>query len=291
MDGRLDQGAMTMLDASPAAAFRARIGAGADPRLSEGLAQLVEMLGALVTRLNLNRHELRTVIGFLTAVGDACSDNRQEWVLLADTLGLSSTVETLAARRPGGATPNTVPGPFYRADAPFRSSGDSISIDGQGLPLTITATVADLDGLPVAGALVEVWQANGAGLYENQEPDLQPDYNLRGQFRTGPDGRVTLRSVRPAGYSIPADGPVGRLLSQVGIPLERPAHIHFRITATGFQQLTTHVFDRADPAIARDPLFAVNPALLTDFTPQPDGSWTTAFRFVLARARPGESII
>ncbi len=291
MDGQGDNRASAMLDIAPAAAFRSRFGPAADERLAVALAMLVDSIGALAATLNLSRQELRAIIGFLTDVGEACSDQRQEWVLLADTLGLSSTVERLSVRRPADATPNTVPGPFYRPDAPKRANGDSISIDGKGESLTMTLTVTDLDGLPVPHAVVEVWQANGEGLYENQEPDLQPEFNLRGQFCTDAAGQVTIRSVRPAGYAIPADGPVGRLLGRLGIRLDRPAHIHFRITAPGFQRLTTHVFDRADPAIAHDPLFAVQSALLTDFIPGPDGTWTTAFRFVLARARPGEDVV
>jgi hydroxyquinol 1,2-dioxygenase len=291
MDGRGENAAAAMFDIAPAAAFRSRIGPATDDRLAETLVTLVDTLGNLITSLNLSRQELRAAIAFLTEVGEACSDQRQEWVLLADTLGLTTTVERLAVRRPDGATPNTLPGPFYRPDAPAYDEGDSISIDGKGEPLLIGLQVTDLDGLPVPQAFVEIWQANGDGLYENQEPDLQPEFNLRGQFRTGPDGRVTIRSVRPAGYAIPANGPVGRLLGQLGIRLDRPAHLHFRITAPGFQRLTTHVFDRADPAITRDPLFAVHAALLTDFIPGPDSLWSTTFRFVLARARPGEEVV
>jgi len=291
MDGRGENATAAMSDIAPAAAFRSRIGPGADNRLAEAVVTLVETLGNLATRLNLSRQELRATIGFLTDVGEACSDQRQEWVLLADTLGLTTTVERLAVRRPDGATPNTLPGPFYRADAPLCADGDSICMDGRGEPLAIRVLVTDLDGLPVPQALVEIWQANGDGIYENQEPDLQPELNLRGQFRTGPDGRVSIRSVRPAGYTIPANGPVGQLLGQLGIRLDRPAHLHFRITAPRFQRLTTHVFDRADPAIARDPLFAVHPSLLTDFIEGPDGFLSTEFHFVLARARPGEEVV
>jgi len=291
MDGRGDNGVAAMLDIGPATAFRTRMSPAADERLSGALSMLVESLGTLAASLNLSRQELRSIIGFLTEVGEACSDQRQEWVLLADTLGLSTTVERLSVRRPSGATPNTVPGPFHRPDAPKRVDGDTISIDGKGEALTICLTVNDLDGLPVPEAVVEVWQANSEGLYENQEPDLQPEFNLRGQFRTGTSGQLTIRSVRPVGYAIPADGPVGRLLGRLGIRLDRPAHIHFRISAPGFQRLTTHVFDRADPALAHDPLFAVHSALVTDFIPGPDRTWTTAFRFVLARARPGEEVV
>jgi protocatechuate 3,4-dioxygenase beta subunit len=275
----------------PAVAFRARMGAARDDRLGSAMAELVEALGGLVERLALTREEMRAVIAFLTEVGEACSDRRQEWVLLADTLGLSSTVEAVAVRRPAGATPNTLAGPFYRADAPSRADGESMSLDGRGEPLEMRLRVTDLDGEPVAGALVEVWQANGDGLYENQEPDLQPEFNLRGRYRSGADGRVTIRSVRPAGYDVPGDGPVGQLIARLGVGLRRPAHVHFRITAAGFQRLTTHLFDAADPAVERDPLFAVHPALLVQMEAAPGGGWRMEHRFVLARARAGEELV
>ncbi|MDF1709065.1 MAG: dioxygenase [Paracoccaceae bacterium] len=280
MDGR---GAST-LEERPAVAFASRVAGAPDRRLAMALSGLVEHMENLVTTLDLTRDDLRAILAFLTDVGEACSEQRQEWVLLADTLGLSSIVENQVSRRPAGATPNTLPGPFYRADAPARADGDSISFDGRGVPLHFAAEVTDLDGDPVAGARLEVWQANGDGLYENQDPDRQPEFNLRGVFRTDGTGRVSIRSVRPAGYAVPADGPVGQLARRLGLGLRRPAHMHFRITAAGFQTLTTHVFDAADPDIGRDPLFAVHPALLATFVPNGDGV-RAAYRFVLARAR------
>lgn len=273
---------------TPAGAIRARAEHAPDPRLAEILSVVAEHLGHVVAQTRASRDDLRRLIAFLTEVGEVTSDQRQEWVLLADTLGLTSLIEAQAVRRPDGATPNTLLGPFYRPGAPDRADGETISIDGKGEKVVFAATVTDLDGLPVPDALIEVWQANGEGAYENQEPDRQPDHNLRGRFRSGPDGRVTIRTVRPRGYAIPADGPVGRLLAQAGQGLRRPAHIHFRVSAPGFQRLTTHVFDRADPQIDRDPLFAVHPALLADFLPAAGGGWTVDYRFVLARARPGE---
>ncbi len=288
MDGRGRDQVREGLGQSPAAAFRSRVAASRDTRMAGAVAELVDSLSGLAERLALTREEMRAVIAFLTEVGEACSDRRQEWVLLADTLGLSSTVEAVAVRRPAGATPNTLAGPFYRADAPTRADGESMSLDGRGAPLEMRLRVTDLDGEPVAGALVEVWQANGDGLYENQEPDLQPEFNLRGRYRSGADGGLVIRSVRPAGYPIPADGPVGQLLTRLGIGLMRPAHVHFRISAAGFQRLTTHVFDGDDPALGADPLFAVHPALVAEIAPAPESGWRMEYRFVLARARAGE---
>jgi len=283
MDGRFHAAAPLAL--SPAQVLRART-AGAD-RLGAVLADLVQALADLAQRHGATRADLRAIIGFLTEVGEATSDKRQEWVLLADVLGLTSTIEALATRRPDGATPNTLPGPFYRPGAPLCADGDSISRDGRGEPLALSLQVRGLDSAPVAGARVEVWQANDQGLYENQEPDQQPDFNLRGTFTTGPLGSVTIRTVRPLGYGLPADGPVGALMARLGFPCQRPAHIHLRITAPGYQGLTTHIFDRSDPAIAADPLFAVHPALLVDLRPAEKG-WTTSFGAILAPASPNE---
>lgn len=286
MDGRT----APLVERLPARAFRARAGSGPDARLAKVLSTIVDHLSRVVAETGATRDDLRRLIGFLTEVGEYTSDQRQEWVLLADTLGLTSMVEAQVARRPEGATPNTLIGPFYRAGAPARADGQSISIDGKGEPLVVAASVVDLDGLPVPGAAVEVWQANAEGHYENQEPDRQPEYNLRGTYMTGADGAVTIRAVRPGRYGVPKDGPVGRLLMALGLNLTRPAHLHFRITAPGFQRLTTHVFDRADPTLDSDPLFAVHPMLATDFNREGDTLRAT-YRFVLARARAGEGDI
>lgn len=269
-------------DLLPAAQLAARLRAARDPRLAAITAALVQGLADLAQRHDMGRDDLRAAIAFLTEIGDACSDQRQEWVLLADALGLSSTLVQRLSERPEGATPETLAGPFYRPGAPRRKSGEAISLDNRGAPLLFIARVTGLDGAPVKGARLEVWQANGEGLFENQAPDLQPEFNLRGCYQTGDSGMVQIRTVRPRGYAIPDDGPVGRLLARLGLPKTRPAHLQFRITATGFQTLTTHVFDRSDPAIGHDPLFAVRPGLLVDFMPDKTEGLRAEFTFVLA---------
>lgn len=278
-------------DLLPVAQLAARLGRAPDARLAAIIAALVQALADLAQSHAMGRDDLRALIAFLTEVGDACSDQRQEWVLLADALGLSSTLEHRLTQRPEGATPQTLAGPFYRPHAPRRKSGEAICLDNRGAPLLFDARVTGLDGAPVRGARVEVWQANGEGLYENQAPDLQPEFNLRGCYQTGVSGTVQIRTVRPRGYALPDDGPVGRLLARLGLPKNRPAHLQFRITATGFQTLTTHVFDRSDPAIGFDPLFAVRPGLLVDFVPDSVEGLRAEFTFVLApdASAPGAS--
>lgn len=273
--------------------------------VAERLAQCAGPLPAFLTALVGHIHQAiketrpthadwRHAIEFLTEVGHASDHKRQEWVLLSDLLGVTALVEEINTRRPKGATPNTVRGPFYRADAPRLMSGADISLDGIGEPLAVTARVIDLDGNPVAGAKVETWQANVQGFYENQQPDLQPEFNLRGVFSTDADGGFSYRTVRPGGYTVPCDGPVGRMLHAIGYPLRRPAHLHFTITAPGFQTISTHVYDGHDPHLSQDALFGVKQELVGTFlpvgsldgpAPVRDNGWSLDFTFVMVRAR------
>ncbi|PHP66705.1 6-chlorohydroxyquinol-1,2-dioxygenase [Zhengella mangrovi] len=270
-----------------------RLKTARDERLSESLTAIVRHLHAVVAELRPSREELRSVIAFLTDVGHACDDHRQEWVLLFDLLGVSSLVEEINTVRPARATHNTVRGPFYRPDAPRLSLGASISLDGKGEPLVVRGKVVDLDGEPVANARVETWQANHEGLFENQQPDLQPEFNLRGIFSTNARGEFWYRSVKPKGYGVPSDGPAGQLLEQLGYPLRRPAHLHFQIAAPGFQTITTQVFDGNDPLLGEDALLSVRPDLIGTFRPVNDGTatpeWALDFTFTMARARRQEA--
>ncbi len=147
----------------------------------------------------------------------------------------------------------------------------------------------DLDGRPVAGATVETWQASADGFYENQRPDEQPEFNLRGIFTTAEDGSFAYSSVKPSGYEIPRDGPVGRLIQALGISARRPAHLHFHVTAPGFETLTTQIFDRLDAALHADPLFGVKTELLADIVHSTcEGGniqWAVEVPLVLVRAR------
>ena len=254
-------------------------------RLSDALATVVGELHTIIKEIRPTAEEWQQTIAFLTEVGHACEDKRQEWVLLADLLGLSALVEDMNSRRPPSATQNTVRGPFFRRDAPHLPLGANISLDGVGDPLTVSGIVQGLDGVPLAGAMVETWQANSQGFYENQQPDLQPEFNLRGVFTTDADGRFHYETIKPAGYSVPDDGPVGQMLDRIGFPLRRPAHLHFIIKATGFQPLTTHVFDRDDSKVGEDALFGVKRGLLGKFRKIAGEAtapkWTLDFTFVL----------
>jgi protocatechuate 3,4-dioxygenase beta subunit len=277
----------TLREDNSAEIVAGRIAAGSDPELGAALAKIAGFLHQAVRAVRPTTAQWRAAVEFLTEVGHASDERRQEWVLLSDLLGVTQLVEEINTRRPKGATPNTARGPFYRADAPMLDLGASISLDGQGEPLVVTGHVRDLDGNPLAGALVETWQANGSGLYENQQPDLQPEFNLRGVFRADAAGDFTYATVKPAGYRVPDDGPVGQLLGRLGYPLHRPAHLHFIVRAPSFDTLTTHVYDGRDPHLGEDALFGVKPELVGDFRAigagRP-GKWALDFTFVLARA-------
>lgn len=265
---------------------RARDADGSLPRV---LAAVVTHVHALIREIRPSREDWQTLIEFLTEVGHAADERRQEWVLLADLIGASALIEEINSRRPRGATPNTIRGPFFRGDAPVRALGANISLDGVGEALHVAGRVTDLDGLPVAGAEVVTWQANAHGFYENQQPDMQPEHNLRGIFRTDADGRFHYRSVVPAGYGVPDDGPVGHLMAKAGYPLRRPAHLHFLIRAKGFETITTHIFDSDDPNLGEDALFGVKPELIRTFEPC-DGAGQgrkVDLSFVMVRAKPG----
>ncbi len=250
---------------------RQRLAALPPGRLGDAVRMILDHAYDVVARLQPSAEELDALVQFLTDVGYATDARRQEWVLLADVLGLTDAV--MAGVGPGNsrATPSTLPGPFYRADAPALAMGANLCRGGAGQPLVVTGLVTGPEGDPLAGAEVEVWHANAEGRYENQDPDNQPEHNLRGRFTANDEGRFHFRSIRPAGYSLPDDGPVGQLARRIGLSLDRPAHIHFAVSAPGHQRLVTSIFDGSDPAIGRDALFSVKPGLIGDFRPEKSG--------------------
>lgn len=251
--------------AAPADALMARLAQAHPSRLADIVAVIGSRLHELIAIVQPSQAELRLLLDFLAEVGHHTDARRHEFLLLADVLGISSAVDDIHLRQPPGATPNARTGPFYRPDAPLLAMDGTLSRDGKGDPLAVSGRVVALDGRAIGDAQVEVWHANGDGFYENQQPDLQPEFNLRGRLLTDAQGRFRFRTVKPAGYRIPAGGPVEALLTRLGLPLGRPAHISFRVTAKGYRTLTTHIFDRADPAIGQDAIFGVKPELLAEF--------------------------
>jgi protocatechuate 3,4-dioxygenase beta subunit len=236
-----------------------------DPRLRQIILGLIRHLHDFVKEVELTEAEWFQAIGILTEAGRMCSDKRQEFILFSDTLGVSMVVDLLSHRKPDGATESTVFGPFHRLGAPELPAGGNIAhLDKKGTPTLVSGRVLDLDGKPIAGALLDVWQAQSSGLYDSQDESLS-ELHMRGKFRTDAEGRYLVRTVRPVHYPIPSDGPVGRMLRATGRHPWRPAHIHFVVSAEGYEPVTTHIFDRTDEYLESDAVFAVKDSLICDF--------------------------
>ncbi|NJS37811.1 MAG: 6-chlorohydroxyquinol-1,2-dioxygenase [Rhodobacteraceae bacterium] len=212
MDGRPAIGSESRV----AAELRARLQSAGPDRLSLAVGMILGHAFTVLEDLKPTEAEFEQLLQFLTDVGYATDARRQEWVLLADVFGFSDHVAGCSARHDPRATPSTLAGPFYRPDAPRLPHGATISRDGVGQPLAVTGRVTSTSGQALGGAEVDVWHANGEGRYENQDPDGQPEHNLRGRFVTDADGGFAFRTVRPGGYSLPDDGPVGRLAPAAG---------------------------------------------------------------------------
>ncbi|MEQ8287907.1 intradiol ring-cleavage dioxygenase [Thalassospira sp.] len=255
-----------------------------NPRLKTVMAAMVKHLHAFVKEVDLTEEEWRTAITFLTNTGQICSNERQEYILLSDVLGVSMLVDAINNRRPSGATENTVLGPFHVKEAPLREMGDNISLDGKGESCLFTGRVLDLNGAPIKGATIDVWSDNADGCYDVQQPDNQPKWNNRGIFITGADGTYSFVGIKPVSYPIPDDGTVGKMLAALGRHPYRPAHTHFMITAPGFQKLVTHTFVGDDPYLTSDTVFGVKETLVAPFERSKDGTtqWRSWFDFVLA---------
>jgi catechol 1,2-dioxygenase len=251
---------------------RQAMAATPDARLRELMDALVCHLHAFVLETRLTEAEFETALDALNAIGQTTNTRHNEAVLMADLLGVSSLVALQAHADPHGHSDAALLGPFWRANAPLLPPGATIADAATpGLPLEVRGTVRSLEGRPVAGAVVDVWQASPKGLYENQDAE-QPEMNLRGRFETDAEGRFFLRSVRPAGYPVPTHGPAGTLLEAQRRQPCRPAHLHFMISKPGFKVLVTQVFPHDDAHLADDPVFGVTQRLVGRFeTVERDG--------------------
>jgi hydroxyquinol 1,2-dioxygenase len=252
-------------------------GAQTDPRLREILTALVRHLHAFARDVELTIPEWEKAIDFLTRTGHMCTDERQEFILLSDVLGLSMLTETIGNRKFGVATESTVLGPFHVVESPVHELGANIDMVGTGVPCVVTGRVVSVDGTPLPGAKLDVWQANDQGFYDVQQPDVQPRANGRGLFTADDTGEFWFRTIVPSYYPIPTDGPVGELLKATGRHAFRPAHIHFIVTAPGHRPLTTHIFVADSEYIESDTVFAVKKSLVENFDeitdPQTAAKW------------------
>jgi hydroxyquinol 1,2-dioxygenase len=281
------------LEEAVAASFHA----APDPRLKELLQALTRHLHAFAREVRLTEDEWRRAIDFLTDVGHATDDRRQEFILLSDVLGLSMQVVTINNEVYRNATEATVLGPFFVEDSPEVPLGGDVAAGVAGVPCWVEGTVTDTAGKPVPGARIEVWEADAEGFYDVQYGDDR--VGARGHLFTDMEGRYRFWAVTPTPYPIPHEGPVGRLLDAVGRSPMRAAHLHVLVRAPGLRTLVTHVFVQGDELLDRDSVFGVRDSLVLDFrrhepgTPPPDGrdlgdrTWSTVrFDVVLA---PGAS--
>lgn len=263
-------------------AVNARMADSINPRLREVMTSLVRHLHAFAKEVELTQGEWDYGIDFLTKTGQICSEERQEFILLSDTLGFSMLVDAINNRRPSGATENTVFGPFHVKDAPIRQMGDSINLDGKGESCLFEGRVIDIHGEPIEGACIDVWSDNAEGFYDVQKPGEIPRWNNRGRFITGSDGAYRFIGIKPVSYPIPDDGPVGQMLGHLGRHPYRPAHVHFMVTAPGHKTIVTHTFVGDDDYLSDDTVFGVKETLVAPFEHiKGETEWRSPFDFVI----------
>lgn len=256
-----------------------RIEGTPDPRLKEVMGSLVRHLHAFVREVRPTQDEWMTGIRFLTETGHKCDDKRQEFILMSDTLGVSMLVDFINYGAAAGATESTVLGPFFVEGAPDMPLGANIAKPGTpGEPCAVTGSVKGLDGKPLAGVVIDVWEAGGDGFYDVQKPE---GTNLRARFRTDAEGKFNFRCVLPSSYPVPHDGPVGRMLVATGRHPMRPGHLHTLLSAPGYDTLVTHLFVRGDEYLDSDAVFGVKDSLVVDFRKTAAGDYTAHYDFVL----------
>lgn len=266
-------------------AVNARMGANINPRLAQIMSSLVKHLHGFTKEVALTPDEWLYAVEFLTATGKICSAERQEFILLSDTLGLSMLVDAINNRRPESATENTVLGPFYVEGAPIRAMGDNISLDGKGESCCFIGKVLDLEGNPIDKACLDVWSDNAEGFYDVQQPEVQPKWNNRGRFITGPDGSYRFIGIKPVSYPIPDDGPVGKMLAALDRHPYRPAHMHFKVYAPGYNEIITHTFVGNDYYIGDDAVFGVKQTLVAPYEIVDQGTkWQSEFNFTMIKS-------
>ncbi|BBZ03562.1 catechol 1,2-dioxygenase [Mycolicibacterium chitae] len=269
------------------------------PRTAELMSVLVRHIHDYAREVALTSEEWMAAIDWLTEVGEISTDKRQEFILASDVFGLSMLVVQMNNRFPAPATPATVLGPFYIDGSPPAPFGFDMSDGVEGTPLFITGTVTDTAGTPIAGAILDVWQADATGTYEAQYTGLD-EARLRAKYCTRSDGTYCVRTITPIGYTIPMDGPVGRLISATDISEYRPAHVHCLFEAPGYRTLITHLFRYGTDYLDTDVVFGVKDELVVSFTehpagPGPDGRQVdepflvARYDFVLHAADPAPS--
>jgi len=241
-----------------------------NPRLKQIMQSMIKHLHGFVRDVEPTEAEWAAAISFLTRAGQMSDEKRQEVILFSDVMGVSMLVDAINHRLDSGATPTTVEGPFHVPNSPVIADGGDMAKGAPGIPCFIVGKVRDLDGKPVGGAKLDLWQTDGEGLYESQRDVTEPW--MRGLYRSQPDGSYVVRTVAPIGYTIPMDGPVGDLMKKTDISHMRPAHIHFCLESPGYHRVVTHLFQRGCPYIETDVVYGVKEPLIVDFVKHPAGT-------------------
>lgn len=244
-----------------------RWGTAHTPRLQEIMGALVRHVHDFAREVQLTHEEWLAGTEYLSAVGRISDDKRKEFILLSDVLGLSMLVVMINGRTPTGATPNTVVGPFHIDDSPPLACDGDMAPDIPGVPTFISGVVRDLDGRPIAGAKLDIWQADEDGNYETQIPGAEE--RLRAIQHTDENGRYAFWTIAPKGYTIPMDGPVGALIRQTDISHFRPSHVHFIVSSEGYETVVTHLFQEGAEYIDTDVVFGTRPELVVPFVYKP----------------------
>ncbi len=256
-----------------------------NPRLNELIASLIKHLHAFVSETKLTTIEWEFAWDFMAKMAAFTHAERNEFLLLADVLGMSQLIEMMNHQRPNDAAGYALVGPFYRANAPLRQYGAStVSADTQGKRVKISGKVVELStGKTIANAMLDVWQAATNGLYETQDAN-QPEMNLRGKFKTNADGSYELVALMPTPYPVPTDGPVGEILRVAKRHPNRPAHIHFIVSAPEYETFITQVFVAGDELVQTDAVFTADANMIGQFKNDGD-QYSLEYHFQLAKGK------
>jgi len=261
-------------DTQLTAAVLERFAGAPDPRIRAVLGKLIFHLHAFVREAEITHAEWMTAIDFLTRTGHTSNETRQEFILLSDVLGVSMLVDAINHDDRTGATDSTVLGPFYVGEHRVAPHGTDLAPGAPGERMFVDVRVSDPAGRPIAGATADVWHAGADGLYDSQKPGYRVDEpEMRARFVADGEGRFSFRTIVPRSYPVPTDGPVGELLAAGGRHAMRPAHIHFVLSAPGFEPLVTHLFVAGDPYLESDAVFGVKPSLIAQLATHDEPTW------------------
>ena len=249
----------------------ARMSSCEDPRFRHVMTSLIRHVHDFVRDVQLTEGEWITAIQFLTDVGKTCTEQRQEFILLSDTLGISVLVISINHPAESGSAESTVLGPYYWEGAPDLPNGSNLAVGVKGDPTFYSGRVLSNSGEPLANALLDVWSGDGEGNYDMQMPG-DVGMKARGRIRTDAQGRYSFRSIRPEYYPVPTDGPVGRMLRAMGRHPYRPGHIHMIVSAQGYDPVTTHLFSAGSQYLDSDAVFGVKESLVAKYNRHPAGN-------------------